>query len=101
MLLVLTQNKLEHFKTLMTANIHDRLKQLIVETLNLDDISPEDIQSDQSLFETGLGLDSIDVLELVVRIEKEYNVKIENSETAKKALQSVDSLAAYIQEQTA
>jgi len=85
----------------MTANIHDRLKQLIVETLNLDDITPEDIQNDQSLFETGLGLDSIDVLELVVRIEKEYNVKIENSESAKKALQSVDSLAAFIQEQTA
>jgi len=85
----------------MTASIQDRLKEIIVETLNLDDISPEDIENDQSLFETGLGLDSIDVLELVVRIEKEYNVKIENSETAKKALQSVDSLAAYIQEQTA
>lgn len=85
----------------MSASIQDRLKEIIVETLNLDDISPEDIENDQSLFETGLGLDSIDVLELVVRIEKEYNVKIENSETAKKALQSVDSLATYIQEQSA
>lgn len=80
----------------MSESIQDRLKQIIVETLNLDDITPEEIENDQSLFETGLGLDSIDVLELVVRIEKEYQVKIENSEAAKKALQSVDSLAAYI-----
>lgn len=84
----------------MTENIHDRLKHIIVETLNLDDITPEEIGNDQSLFGTGLGLDSIDVLELVVRIEKEYNVKIENSEIAKKVLQSVNTLATYIQERT-
>lgn len=82
----------------MIENIHDRLKQIIVETLNLDDITAEEIVNDQSLFEIGLGLDSIDILELVVRIEKEYNIKIENSEIAKKTLQSVDTLAAYIQE---
>ena len=68
----------------MSQEIQDQLKEIIVETLNLDDVTPESIESDQSLFESGLGLDSIDVLELVVRIEKEFGVKIENSESAKK-----------------
>lgn len=81
----------------MSESIHERLKHIIVETLNLDDVVPEAIANDEPLFETGLGLDSIDVLELVVRIEKEYQVKIENSEAAKQALQSVNSLAAYIE----
>ncbi len=81
----------------MSESIHERLKQIIVETLNLDDVVPEEIANDEPLFETGLGLDSIDVLELVVRIEKEYQVKIENSEAAKQALQSVNSLATYIE----
>ncbi|MEQ9825232.1 MAG: phosphopantetheine-binding protein [Puniceicoccaceae bacterium] len=81
----------------MSESIHERLKQIIVETLNLDDVVPEEIANDKPLFETGLGLDSIDVLELVVRIEKEYQVKIENSEAAKQALQSVNSLATYIE----
>jgi acyl carrier protein len=84
----------------MTDSIQSQLKRIIVETLNLEDVRPEDIQDDQSLFDTGLGLDSIDVLELVVRIEKEFGVKIENSEAAKKALQSVNTLAAYIQAHT-
>jgi acyl carrier protein len=82
----------------MSQEIQDQLKTIIVETLNLDDVTPDSIDSDQSLFESELGLDSIDVLELVVRIEKDFGVKIENSESAKKILRSVNSLAAYIQE---
>lgn len=85
----------------MNEQIHDRIKTIIVETLNLEDIKPEDIKNDESLFDTGLGLDSIDVLELVVRIEKEFNVKIENSESAKESLQNVNTLAAFILRETA
>ncbi|MBN2235674.1 MAG: acyl carrier protein [Opitutales bacterium] len=81
----------------MSENLQQRLKQLIVETLNLEDITPSDIGDDQALFDTGLGLDSIDVLELVVRIEKEFGIKIESSESAKQALSSVNALAAFIE----
>jgi acyl carrier protein len=74
-----------------------RLKSLIVETLRLDDIKPEDIPDDEPLFGSSrFGLDSVDALELVVRLEKEFGIKISSSETSRKALSSVSGLAAYI-----
>lgn len=74
-----------------------RLKTLIVETLKLDDMRPEDIPDDEPLFGSPrFGLDSIDALELVVKLEKEFGVKIGSSEESKKALASVGSLAAFI-----
>lgn len=69
------------------------LKVLIVETLNLDDVQPSDIDDDEPLFESGLDLDSIDALELVVSLEKKYGIKIGSSEESKTALSSVASLA--------
>jgi acyl carrier protein len=74
-----------------------RLKSLIVDTLRLDDIRPEDIPDDEPLFGSSrFGLDSVDALELVVRLEKEFGIKISSSETSRKALSSVAGLAAYI-----
>jgi acyl carrier protein len=73
-----------------------RLKQLIVETLKLDDVRPTDIADDAPLIGSGLDLDSIDALELVVAIEKEFKVKIANSEESRTALASVAQLAAFI-----
>lgn len=74
-----------------------RLKSLIVETLKLDDVKPEDIPDDEPLFGTGrFGLDSIDALELVLKLEKEFSVKIGSSEESRKALASVSTLAAFI-----
>jgi acyl carrier protein len=74
-----------------------RLKTLIVETLRLDDIQPEDIPDDEPLFaSTRFGLDSVDALELVVRLEKEFGIRISSSETSREALSSVASLAAFI-----
>jgi acyl carrier protein len=74
-----------------------RLKSLIVETLRLDDIRPEDIPDNEPLFGSSrFGLDSVDALELVVRLEKEFGIKISSSETSRKALSSVAGLAAYI-----
>jgi acyl carrier protein len=74
-----------------------RLKTLIVETLRLDDIRPEDIPDDEPLFNsTRFGLDSVDALELVVRLEKEFGIKISSSETSREALSSVARLAAFI-----
>ena len=74
-----------------------RLKTLIVETLKLDDVRPDDIPDDEPLFGSAkFGLDSIDALELVLKLEKEFGVKIGSSEESRKALGSVNALAAYI-----
>ena len=74
-----------------------RLKTLVVETLKLDDIRPEDIPEDEPLFGSPrFGLDSIDALELVLKLEKEFGVKIGSSEESRRALASVNALAAYI-----
>lgn len=76
-----------------------QLKQQIIEELNLEDISPEEIEDDAPLFVEGLGLDSIDALELVVIMENYHGVKIDDVETGKKVLYSIDTMAAYILEQ--
>jgi acyl carrier protein len=74
-----------------------RLKTLIVTTLKLDDVRPEDIADDEPLIGSPrLGLDSIDALELVLAIEKEFGVKIGSSEESRAALGSVSTLAAYL-----
>jgi acyl carrier protein len=77
-----------------------RLKTLIVATLKLTDIRPEDIPDDEPLIGSPrLGLDSIDALELVLAIEKKFGVKIGSSEESRKALASVSTLAGYIRSQ--
>jgi len=74
-----------------------RLKVLIVETLKLDDVRPADIPEDEALFGSPrFGLDSIDALELVLQLEKEFGVKIGSSEESRQALASVSALAAFI-----
>jgi acyl carrier protein len=74
-----------------------RLKTLIVESLRLDDVRPEDIPDDEPLFGSSrFGLDSVDALELVVRLEKEFGIKISSSEESREALASVAGLAAFI-----
>ncbi len=73
-----------------------RLKHLIVETLNLEDIKPEEIDENAPLIGSGLALDSIDALELVVKLEKEFGIKISSSEESKTALASVSALADFI-----
>ena len=73
------------------------LKQLIVETLALEEMRPEDIDSNQALFVEGLGLDSIDALELAVAISKKYQVKIEGKNLDyREVFASVHSLASFI-----
>ena len=81
----------------MSDPLAARLKTLIVETLKLDDVRPEDIPDDEPLFGSPrFGLDSIDALELVLKLEKEFGVKIGSSEESRKALASVNELAAFI-----
>lgn len=75
-----------------------KLKQQIIEQLNLEDMSPEDIDEKEPLFNEGLGLDSIDALELIVLLEREYGIKMENPQDGKKVFYSVETLAQYIKE---
>ena len=77
------------------------LKKQIIEELKLEDIKPEDIQDDAPLIGDGLGLDSIDALELVVLLEKYHGVKIMDEEVGKKVLASVNSMAEFIMEEKA
>src|SRR5436190_16355215 len=73
-----------------------RLKQLIVTTLKLEDVNPSELADDEPLIGSGLNLDSIDALELVVTLEKEFGIKISSSEESRQALASVAHLAEYI-----
>jgi acyl carrier protein len=71
------------------------LKVLLVEQLRLN-MSAEEIEAEAPLFRDGLGLDSIDALEIAVGIEKKYGIKIDNDENAREKMYSVQSLADYI-----
>ena len=75
-----------------------KLKHLIIETLSLEEITPEEIEENTPLFGEGLGLDSVDALELVVMVEKHYSIKITKMEEGKKAFFSVGSLAQFIRD---
>ncbi|QTA80802.1 Phosphopantetheine attachment site-containing protein [Desulfonema limicola] len=74
----------------------EELKVKIIKTLNLVDISPEDIKPDEPLVGGELGIDSIDILELVMMIEKDYSIKIDNKELGAKVFSSLRTLAAHI-----
>ncbi|MBA4146452.1 MAG: acyl carrier protein [Azospira oryzae] len=74
------------------------LKKQIIEALNLNHLKPEDIADDQPLFVKGLGLDSIDALELIVLLQQHYNIKISNPQEGPKIFQSVNTMAEYITE---
>jgi acyl carrier protein len=73
------------------------LKKEIIEVLNLEDITPEDIQNDVPLFGEGLGLDSIDALELIVLMEKNYGIKLSDPAEGKEIFKSISVMADYIQ----
>ena len=75
----------------------EKLKQMLVEELNLEDMTPEDIDDDAPLFGEGLGLDSLDAVELVVLIQKNFGVEIKDMEEGRPALQSVNSLVSFIE----
>lgn len=82
----------------MSDRLEDRLKSLIVETLDLEGMDPSEMMEDAPLFNGGLDLDSIDGLELVLQIEKQFGIKIASSEESRKALGSIRVLADFIRE---
>jgi len=79
-------------------DLKNTLKQQIIDSLNLQGMKPEDIDDNAPLFGEGLGLDSIDSLELMVLLERNYGVRIEDAREGRKILTSVQSMADYIQQ---
>ena len=78
-------------------NLILELKEQIIEVLNLEGMNPEDIDDNAPLFGDGLGLDSIDALELIVLMEKNYGIKLEDPKQGKEIFSSVQTMANYIQ----
>lgn len=74
------------------------LKEQIIEALNLEEITPDDIDNDAPLFGDGLGLDSIDALELIVILDKNYGIKLANPAEGKEVFKSVNAIAQYIEQ---
>ena len=72
------------------------VKKDIIETLNLEDMKPEDIKVDEPLVGSGLGLDSIDALELIVLLERKYGIKLKDPKMGKEIFQSVSVMAKFI-----
>jgi len=76
----------------------EELKVKLIEQLNLEDMEPNEIEADDVLFGDGLGLDSIDALELIVLMERDYGIKISDPAKGKKIFVSLNTMAKYIKE---
>jgi acyl carrier protein len=79
-----------------TPALQHRVKEMIIERLQLEGVAPADIADDAPLFGDGLGLDSIDALELVIGIEKTFGIRIQDEEVGAKAFASVNALAEFL-----
>jgi acyl carrier protein len=82
-------------------DLKHKLKELLIERLKFEDMTPEDIGDDQPLFDGGLGLDSIDALEIVVMLETEFGIKVKNETSARDYFRSVSTLAELVEEKLA
>lgn len=80
------------------AELKQQLKEQIIEFLNLIDVKPSDIEDDKPLFGEGLGLDSIDSIELIVLLERIYGIKITDPKEGRKVLVDINTMVEYIQQ---
>ncbi|SEO03260.1 phosphopantetheine-binding protein [Mucilaginibacter sp. AW1-7] len=81
-----------------TTELKEKLKVQIIQFLNLTDLTPADIKDDEPLFGDGLGLDSIDSLELIVLLKREYGINIQDPKEGRKVLVDVNTMARYIEQ---
>ncbi len=83
----------------ISTDLKADIKKMIVETLNMQDITPEDIENDLPLFggDNTLGLDSIDAIELVMAIQRDFKVRIDDQNLAREVLKDVNSIADFVQ----
>lgn len=79
------------------SELVESLKRDVIEVLNLEEIAPEDIENDAPLFGEGLGLDSIDALELTLMLERNYGCRLTSPEEGRKAFASIEAMATYIE----
>src|SRR6266568_5724464 len=79
-------------------DLRRKLKELLIERLKFEDMTPDDIADDEPLFAGGLGLDSIDALEIVVMLESEFGIKVKNEASARENFQSVATLADFVEQ---
>jgi acyl carrier protein len=82
-------------------DLRRKLKELLIERLKFEDMTPDDIKDDDLLFAGGLGLDSIDALEIVVMLESEFGIKVKNESAARENFRSVASLADFVEQRLA
>lgn len=80
------------------SDLKQELKEKIITQLNLEDITIEEIEDTDPLFGDGLGLDSIDALELIVMLDKDYGIKLTDPKEGKKIFESIEVMAKYISE---
>jgi acyl carrier protein len=78
----------------------EKVKKMLVEGMNLEEMTPEQIPDDAPLFGEGLGLDSLDAVELVVLVQKNFGIEIKDMEDGRAAFSSVNTLARFIEERT-
>lgn len=79
------------------SELRQELKEKIIEQLNLEDVSVEEIGNEDVLFGDGLGLDSIDALELIVMLDKDYGIRLSDPKEGRKIFESIEVMATYIE----
>ncbi|MEO8379237.1 MAG: phosphopantetheine-binding protein [Acidobacteriota bacterium] len=84
-----------------TTELKRKLKELLIERLKFEDMTPDDIPDDDPLFAGGLGLDSIDALEIVVMLETEFGIKVKNESSARESFRSIATLAEFVESRLA
>lgn len=87
---------MEYSKGMDLAGIRKLLKELLVDNLSLEDIQPEDIKDDEILFGDGLGLDSLDAVEIVVLLQRNFGLEVKDMKQGREIFYSIDTLARYV-----
>ncbi len=82
------------------AEIREKLKVLLVDQLSLEDITPDEIEDDAELFGEGLGLDSLDAVEIVVMLQRNFGMEVKDMEKSREVFRTISTLADYVYEKT-
>lgn len=82
------------------AEIREKLKVLLVDQLSLDDVEPEEIEDDAELFGEGLGLDSLDAVEIVVMLQRNFGMEVKDMEKSREVFRTISTLAEYVYEKS-
>lgn len=91
---------MEEVKKMNLDDIRKLLKELLIESLSLEDIEPDDIGDDEILFGEGLGLDSLDAVEIVVLLQRNFGLEVKDMNQGKEIFYSINTLAKYVYENT-